>query len=122
VKIIKTLKNPSIIFLSLCFLGGFILSLGTSIKLGPKVLVNIEYPNFIEHLIGAFRASGRFVWIPCYLIFFASIYIVNKYVESKKTANFIIILCLVIQSIISFLQIFTENILIFFLVLQIHFA
>lgn len=96
-KIIKTLKNPSIIFLSLCFLGGFILSLGTSIKLGPKVLVNIEYPNFIEHLIGAFRASGRFVWIPCYLIFFASIYIVNKYVESKKTANFIIILCLVIQ-------------------------
>ena len=96
-KISRTLRNPNIIFLSLCFLGGFILSLGTSIKFGPTVLANIQYPSFIEKLIGAFRASGRFIWIPCYLIFFTSMCIVNKYIYSKKTTNFIIILCLVIQ-------------------------
>ena len=96
-KAIQTLKNPNIIFLILCFLGGFILSLGTSIKLGPKVLTNISYPNFIENLLGAFRASGRFIWTPCYLIFLISMCLVNKNIDSKKAANCLIILCLVIQ-------------------------
>lgn len=45
-----------------------------------------------------FRATGRFVWVPCYLIFFVCLYIVNKY-EKEKVANFIITLCLIIQII-----------------------
>ena len=45
-----------------------------------------------------FRATGRFVWMLCYIVFFACMYIINKY-EKKKVANFIIILCLILQII-----------------------
>ena len=89
-------QNSNATFITLCILGGVILALGTSIKLGKFVLFDIPYPNFILCIFYIFRATGRFIWIVDYLIFFIAIYIVYKYLK-RKTANIIIVLCLVIQ-------------------------
>ena len=81
-------------FYAFCY--GFILSMGASIKLGSKVLFVIPYPEFIQYILKIFRATGRFVWVPCYLIYFACMYIVYKY-TNKNVAKVIISLCLIIQ-------------------------
>ena len=72
--------------------------MGASIKIGAKTLFFIPYPSFVQDIFGIFRTIGRFIWLPCYIVFFASIYIVSKYIN-KKTANVVIIMCLILQII-----------------------
>ena len=62
------------------------------------MLINLNYPQFILYIFSMFRAMGRFVWIPCYIVFFVCLYTVFKYCK-KKTAIFVIVLCLIIQII-----------------------
>ena len=95
---IEKIKNKKIWPWIICFMLGFILSMGSSVKFGEKVLFNINYPQFIQLLLSFFRATGRFIWLPCYIIFAASMYIVFKY-SNKKTANTIIVICLILQLI-----------------------
>ena len=90
------LERPNTIFILLCMLFGIILAIGGSVKLGNQVLFNINYPEKISNLLLVFRSTGRFIWIPCYLIFLISMYLVNKK-ASKKVASIIITLCLLIQ-------------------------
>ena len=82
----------------ICIMLGLILSIGSSLKLGDKILFNIEYPQFIKLFLSFFRATGRFIWLPCYMIFIASMYVIFKYLN-KKIANTIILICLIIQII-----------------------
>ncbi len=90
------LKRPNTIFILLCMFFGMLLAIGGSIKLGNQVLFKINYPERIANLLLVFRSTGRFIWIPCYLIFLSSMYLVNKN-TNKKIASIIITLCLLIQ-------------------------
>ena len=72
--IIGKVKRPSTIFWIICFIFGIILSIGTSIKFYKYTLFMIPYPSVVKKLLGIFRATGRFIWLPGYLIFFACIY------------------------------------------------
>lgn len=93
---IEVLKNNNIWPFVLCFFLGFILSLGASIKIGGNVVFNIEYPSFILYVLGLIRAIGRFIWLPCYIIYMLIIWYVSKY-KSDKISFAIIIICLIIQ-------------------------
>lgn len=95
-EIIKGLKNPNTIFMILCLALGMLLAIGTSVKLGSHVLFHIPYPKIILKVLSAFRSSGRFVWLPCYIMFLASMYLVYKY-TNKKCAISVISICLIIQ-------------------------
>lgn len=94
--IIKILKNPNTIFVILCVGLGMLIAIGTSVKFGSHVLFHIPYPKIILKVLSAFRSSGRFVWLPCYIMFFASMYLVYKN-TNKKCAISVISICLVIQ-------------------------
>ncbi len=95
-EILEKIKNPNTIFILLCTTISIIIAMGTSIKLNSHIICNIPYPSFIIKILEIFRASGRFIWIACYCIFFGSIYTVYKY-ESKKIFNIIITICLLLQ-------------------------
>ena len=45
-----------------------------------------------------FRATGRFIWVPGYLVYLASLYIINKFTKNK-IAILIVTICLIIQII-----------------------
>ena len=72
--------------------------MGTTVKLGPNILFTINYPKFIVYILSLFRATGRFIWLPCYIIFTACMYLISKF-TNRKTANFVIIFCLILQVI-----------------------
>ena len=99
----EMLKKPNIAGVLICAIFGVILSLGTSIKIGGHILFNIPYPSFIITLIAMFRATGRFIILPYYIIFWASIYLIDKACKGedriKTKANAIILICLIIQLI-----------------------
>lgn len=93
---IKAIKNPNVIFVILSILIAMIVAIGTTVKLGSHILFEIEYPEFILKILSAFRSTGRFIWIPCYMIFFTCMYVVSKNMN-KKVANIVITICLIIQ-------------------------
>lgn len=94
---IDLLKRPNTVFIIVCTLISIIVSIGTSVKIQSHILFNIPYPGFILRLFEIFRATGRFIWIACYIIFFVNIYIISRYFDKKKIINVVITVCLVIQ-------------------------
>lgn len=64
---------------------------GGVIAFGEIKIFQIQLPE----IFGIFRATGRFIWIPCYIIIFASIYFFSK-ICIRKTSYFIVI-ALIIQ-------------------------
>lgn len=96
-KFLRLIKRPNSIFMILCALLAYFLAIGTSVKLNSKVLFMIHYPSIIINLLSNFRSIGRMIWVVCYLVFFASIYIVSRYITNKRAANIIITICLMIQ-------------------------
>jgi hypothetical protein len=67
---IKPTKQTTIklIPLTLVTLFFFAWSLSDVITLNDKILIKYQIGNFFDPLVKAFRASGRFIWIPFYLI------------------------------------------------------
>jgi len=92
----RIIKSPNTIAILICIFLGMLLAMGTSVKIGGHVLFNIPYPKFIMSLLAIFRATGRFIILPYYLIFLVCMYIINKFV-SKKYGMILILICLLVQ-------------------------
>ena len=60
------------------------------------MLFNIPYPKLIIKLLSIFRATGRYVIIPYYIIYLVCMYMVGKRLKKFK-ANIVIVLCLLVQ-------------------------
>lgn len=90
------IKRPNTIAILICIILGMLLAMGSSVKLGGHILFNIPYPSIIMNLLSIFRATGRFVILPYYLIFLVCMYIINQY-TGKKYGIILILICLLIQ-------------------------
>ncbi|MBQ9538973.1 MAG: hypothetical protein IJU95_06855, partial [Treponema sp.] len=55
----------------LIFVAAFVLSLSHVVTLGDRVLFTIPLPGRIKKLLSIFRSTGRFSWIPVYIILVA---------------------------------------------------
>lgn len=90
-KNIKIIKDK--VFLSLILITIFIfilVSTGGRLSLGEHVLFEIELPNIFT----TFRATGRFIWVPVYIIIFSLIYLFVKITNKKYYAVLIVIVIL----------------------------
>lgn len=91
----KKVTISLLLLLAIIFAG---LSLSPIIMMGEEVIYSFQWPDIIAKILGIFRASGRFMWIPVYLIFVFSIIFCYKHC-SKRSALIIIIIACVIQII-----------------------
>lgn len=96
----KVIKIPKQYLISLSFLVCifFIVALSPTITLNDKVLLDISLPEFIEHLWGTFRATGRAAWVLVYTIMLTSIILISK-IEKKYIVSIIVFLAVIIQFI-----------------------
>lgn len=82
--------HPLRFYLMLMVLVFYILSLGTTVKLGTIPITNIWYPGVVIKLLGIFRSLGRFIWPVYYLMFLYVIVKISEFSKKKK-----ILICLV---------------------------
>lgn len=72
-----------------------IVSIFPVIRFGQYTLLEIPLPRQITHLLGTFRANGRFMWPIVYLIMLGIIvYIINNFI---KKAIYLLFVCLLVQ-------------------------
>lgn len=84
--------HPLRFYLMLMVLVFYILSLGTTVKLGTIPITNIWYPGVVIKLLGIFRSLRRFIW-PVYYLMFLYVYVIVKISEFSKKKK--ILICLV---------------------------
>lgn len=74
----------------------YILAISNIVTLGKNIIFTIPYPNFILEILSIFRATGRFMWIVCYIV---DILVIGNLVinNSKKVTIPILIICSIIQ-------------------------
>jgi len=68
----------------------FLFSLSNEITIGKKILLQFEYPPFLELIPGVLRAVGRFFWLPAIFLFLLTIYLVTKSVSTHFAAVILI--------------------------------
>ncbi|NDC49363.1 MAG: hypothetical protein EBZ61_09870 [Micrococcales bacterium] len=97
--VIGLLKHPRLFHQSywLAALGVlfFILALSPKVAIANRELYAYPIPGFIEDALSIVRATGRFIWLPMYLITFAAIALLASSLERKRHAALAIILILV---------------------------
>lgn len=79
------------------FIIGFCWAVSTRVALNGRVLFEIELPDFLLRKLSIFRASGRFIWLPCLIVLTTTLGILSK--MSRKTLYTAIVMCAVIQSV-----------------------
>jgi len=85
-----------IVLTTVLFIAFFVFALSPVVTLNGKILFTVGLPGFVESFWGIFRASGRFIWTPVYLIFIMVIWTISK--EYKlKTAVIILSILLLVQ-------------------------
>jgi len=92
---IKSRKVKFILSLFICLVF-FVLALSPTITFGKNIIYSIVWPEFIRKILEIFRASGRFIWPICYLIYTTAIGIICKK-ENNKTVIIILSLLSIIQ-------------------------
>ncbi len=82
----------------LCFLFLFILLCAASLNItfSNRLLLAVKVPVIIEKALSIFRASGRFIWVDFYLIYFAVFIFILKNFDAKK-AGAVIFCALALQ-------------------------
>lgn len=98
-KVPKTDKSFKISIIMIIILT-YILAISNIVTLGKNILFTIPYPDFVLKILEIFRATGRFMWIICYIV--DILVIVSLVINSPKKAT---ILILIICSIVQFADI-----------------
>ncbi len=93
--------------LAIVFLFCLFFAWSNNVAIGPIVLFHYDIPFILEKLIAPFRASGRFIWAPYYLIITGVLVFVLKRF-SRIAAVVLLGFCLIIQILDSW-QAFYEN-------------
>jgi hypothetical protein len=45
-----------------------LLALSNTVAIGPYIIFHYDLPILVERLVSPFRASGRFIWLPYYML------------------------------------------------------
>lgn len=85
----------------LMFSIGFFVAASPKGTLNRSIIYEINYPQSIMNLLSIFRASGRFVWIPFYLVYTFVFWTVSKIskINMKNTMIFTVVFCFLIQGV-----------------------
>ena len=85
----------------LMFSIGFFVAASPKGTLNRGIIYEINYPQSIMNLLSIFRASGRFVWIPFYLLYTFVFWTVSKIskINMKNTMIFTVVFCFLIQGV-----------------------
>ena len=62
----------------LVFLVSFMWAVSTTVVINQNVLIDIKLPRLILGAFSIFRASGRFIWLPCMIVMTTALWLVNK--------------------------------------------
>lgn len=92
----KRIKDNLFLF-TLCILL-FIYALSNNITLGTQQIIGVTLPSALDGITEAFRSSGRFFWVPFYVIFATSVSAL--YFSFKKST------AIVLLAAFSFVQIY----------------
>lgn len=65
------------------WLTSLLVALSPSITLGDKLLIQLNLPEFITDLWSIFRASGRIVWVACYVMMLLAMVLLLKTVNKR---------------------------------------
>ena len=71
-------NNKQLLPLFVLAIGFTIFAVTNVVSYNSEVLFTVPFPKFLIKLGGIFRASGRFFWVPFYLILFFFIFIIAK--------------------------------------------
>lgn len=86
-----------LILTGMLFILFFIIALSPVVTFRDKVLFTYPVPGIISDVWGIFRSSGRFIWIPAYIIMFTIIIVIRR--------EYSIRISIIILSILLFTQI-----------------
>jgi hypothetical protein len=62
----------------LVFIVSFMWAVSTTVVINQNVLIDIKLPRLILGAFSIFRASGRFIWLPCMIVMTTALWLVNK--------------------------------------------
>lgn len=83
--------RPEIIAFAAVFLLSFMWAVSTRVTFNTKVLIDIPLPRLIRGGLSIFRASGRFIWLPCIMIMTTALWLVAKL--DRYSASIAAIIC-----------------------------
>ena len=75
----------------LVFLLSFMWAVSTTVALNHNVLIDIKLPRLILGVFSIFRASGRFIWLPCLMVMTTALWLVSKL--DKRSAAAAVSIC-----------------------------
>lgn len=90
VKRIKEYFDIKKILIVLLFVGAIIFALSPQLQLGPKVLLDVPLPDFIEKIWSTFRATGRIFWPIYYLIIFGILAAIIYFTRKRKSQYWLV--------------------------------
>lgn len=89
----KSIKDHIFLFL-LCILL-FLYALSNNITLGTQQIIGITLPKLLDGVTEAFRSSGRFFWVPFYVIIAVSVSSLYSYFNKYLAIVFIVMMSFV---------------------------
>lgn len=97
-KVIGYIKDHRIETASFCivFAVSFFWAVSTRITLNSRVIADIPLPGLILSCLSVFRASGRFIWLPCLLIMTSALCLMSR--TWKKAAILAAGFCFALQT------------------------
>ncbi len=102
------------------FIASFLWSLSTTVALNEKVIFSLSVPPAIVQKLSIFRATGRFIWLPCLIVMTTALWLVTKL--NKKSAVAALTICVWLQgmdmrnfreelhNVYAYLQVVPENV------------
>lgn len=94
----KTIISNQYIISGLILCGiSIIIATALSFSINQHLILKITFPSKLENIISIFRATGRFIWMACYLIMLMAVVNIYKKYNDKEYIYIFIIVILFIQ-------------------------
>ena len=102
------------------FIASFLWALSTTVAFNERVIFSISVPPAIVQKLSIFRATGRFIWLPCLIVMTIALWLVTKL--NKRSAAAALVICSWLQymdmrnfrtelhDVYAYLQVVPENI------------
>ncbi len=92
-----TVDRSVILGLSVTFLLEYLFALSPIITFGDRMLCKIPLPEIMEKGWAVFRSTGRFVWVPVYILGLSACIILSRAV-SRRWVSLLLIVCVLFQA------------------------
>lgn len=92
------LKNKKDVYLWISvFVCFWVIALSNRVSLGNEILFTVPIPKILEDFGAMFRSTGRFIWVPVYMVMVISAVGVAKYCRSKHLTVLLAVFCVFLQ-------------------------